>query len=147
MRSPLAIWLAYGFDTMPLSSNFRYPGDGSLMSQGLHIANRFAICKVCSPGNDAPARVRETANMGKPRQKVEQRHNYLRVWREFRKMTQEQLADLVGTNKSVISLLENSERGLSDKWARRLAAALKTSPGFLLDHGPLKEFGSCSVAG
>lgn len=51
-------------------------------------------------------------------------------------MTQEQLAEAVETDKSVISLLESGGRGLSDKWARRLAPALGTTPGFLLDHDP-----------
>jgi transcriptional regulator with XRE-family HTH domain len=51
-------------------------------------------------------------------------------------MTQEQLAIAVGTDKGVISLLESGSRGLSDKWLRRLAPILETSPGHLLDHDP-----------
>lgn len=62
--------------------------------------------------------------------------NYLRAWREFRRMTQEQLAEKVGTNANMISYLESGERGLSAKWLRRLAPALETSPGMLLDHDP-----------
>lgn len=62
--------------------------------------------------------------------------NHLRAWREFRKMTQEQLAEKAGTDKGVISLLEGGHRGLSDKWLRRLAPILGTQPGHLLDHDP-----------
>jgi len=62
--------------------------------------------------------------------------HFLREWREFRRMTQEQLAAAVETDKSVISLLESGSRGLSDKWARRLAPALGTTAGFLLDYDP-----------
>lgn len=51
-------------------------------------------------------------------------------------MTQEQLADAVGTDKGVISLLESGLRGLSGKWLRRLAPVLETTPGHLLDHDP-----------
>lgn len=51
-------------------------------------------------------------------------------------MTQEQLADRVGTAANVISLLESGERGLSHKWLLKLAPALGTTPGFLLDHSP-----------
>lgn len=51
-------------------------------------------------------------------------------------MTQEQLATAVGTDKGVISLLESGARGLSDKWLRRLAPVLETTPGHLLDHDP-----------
>lgn len=62
--------------------------------------------------------------------------NYLRAWREFRGLTQQQLADLVDTNANMIGYLESGERGLSAKWLRRLAPALETTPGMLLDHDP-----------
>lgn len=62
--------------------------------------------------------------------------NYLRAWREFRELSQEKLAELVGTTAGVISHLEAGERGLSAKWLRRLAPVLKTTPGHLLDHDP-----------
>lgn len=51
-------------------------------------------------------------------------------------MTQEQLASAVETTGAVISLLESGDRQLSPKWLRRLAPALGTTPGFLLDHDP-----------
>lgn len=62
--------------------------------------------------------------------------NHLAAWREYRKMTQAKLADAVGTNANMISMLENAERGLSAKWLRRLAPILDTTPGMLLDHNP-----------
>lgn len=62
--------------------------------------------------------------------------NNLRVWREFRKLTQAELAERVGTNANMIGYLESGERGLSAKWLRKLADALKTTPGMLLDHDP-----------
>lgn len=62
--------------------------------------------------------------------------NHLREWRTFRKLTQEQLAERVGTNPNMIQYLETGERGLSAKWLRRLAPALETTPGMLLDHDP-----------
>lgn len=62
--------------------------------------------------------------------------NFLRAWREFRGLTQEQLADAVGTNANMVQYLETGERGLSSKWLRRLAPVLKTTPGMLLDHDP-----------
>jgi transcriptional regulator with XRE-family HTH domain len=63
-------------------------------------------------------------------------HNHLREWREFRSLTQTQLAETIGTKGSVISLLESGSRSLSDKWLRRIAPALNTTPGHLLDHNP-----------
>lgn len=62
--------------------------------------------------------------------------NYLREWRTFRKLTQQQLAEAVGTNSNMIQYLETGERGLSAKWLRRLAPALDTTPGMILDHDP-----------
>lgn len=62
--------------------------------------------------------------------------HFLVEWREFREMTQELLAEKVGTDKSVISLLEDRKRGLSNKWLHKLARALKTTPGAILDYDP-----------
>lgn len=62
--------------------------------------------------------------------------NFLRAWREFREMTQAELAERVGTNQNMIGYLESGERGLSAKWLRKLAPALNTTPGHLLDHDP-----------
>src|SRR5580658_6026060 len=62
--------------------------------------------------------------------------NFLRAWREYRRMTQAQLAEAVDTTGAVISLLEAGHRGLSDKWLRKLAPVLGTSPGHLLDVDP-----------
>lgn len=62
--------------------------------------------------------------------------NHLRAWREMRGLSQEALATKIGTAGNVIGLLESGERGLSHKWLVKLAAALQTSPGFLLDYDP-----------
>lgn len=64
--------------------------------------------------------------------------NHLRAWMRHRKMTGAQLADAVGGNVTagMISDLANSKRQLSAKWLRRLAPALDTTPGHLLDHDP-----------
>jgi len=70
------------------------------------------------------------------KRKKTSRPNKLTAWREFRGLTQDELAALIGTNGSVISLLESGGRGLSLKWLIRLAPALKTTPGMLLDHDP-----------
>ncbi len=62
--------------------------------------------------------------------------NHLKAWREFREMSQETLAEKIGTTASQISMLETGDRGLSTKWLRKLAPALGTTPGHLLDHDP-----------
>lgn len=62
--------------------------------------------------------------------------NHLKAWREYRGLTQSELATKVGTNSNMIGYLESGERGLSAKWLRKLADALDTSPGMILDHDP-----------
>lgn len=62
--------------------------------------------------------------------------NHLQAWRAFRGKSQQQLADAVGTTQHQIAYLESGERGLSAKWLRKLAAALDTTSGMLLDHDP-----------
>ena len=62
--------------------------------------------------------------------------HYLREWRKFRNLTQQELADELGTSKSVISDMERGALQLSPKWLRRIAPVLKTQPGHILDHDP-----------
>ena len=64
--------------------------------------------------------------------------NRIRAWREFHKMSQEELAAACDppTTASVIDLIENYRFTPSQKWLRRLAPALKTMPGFLADIDP-----------
>lgn len=71
-----------------------------------------------------------------PKKTSKKATNHLRAWRELRGLTQEGLAEMVGTAGNVIGLLESGERGLSHKWLLKLAPALRTTPGFLLDHDP-----------
>lgn len=62
--------------------------------------------------------------------------NYLRQWREWKKLSQDELAAKAGTTKSVISLLENEKRPLSSKWLRLFAEIIGTRPGYILDIDP-----------
>jgi transcriptional regulator with XRE-family HTH domain len=100
----------------------------------LHIAIADASPLCCSFDKDRPGSRYHNVAMSKNRVLL----HYLKEWREFRGMTQEQLAAAIkpATNASVISLIESGNRRLSDKWARRLAPALKIAPGWLLDNDP-----------
>jgi transcriptional regulator with XRE-family HTH domain len=71
-----------------------------------------------------------------PRKAASKSVNHLRAWREYRQMTQDELAEKIGTAGNVISLLESGGRRLSDKWLYKLAPALRTRPGFLLEFDP-----------
>lgn len=100
------------------------------MALSLHTANPIASPNVCDPYDDSDSLAAHTAYM------AEEDRNYLKAWREFRGLSQEALADKVGTTKAVISLLENEKRPLSSKWLRKLAEALDSQPGHILDHDP-----------
>lgn len=62
--------------------------------------------------------------------------HYLKEWRKFRGLTQQELADALDTSKSVISDMERGELQLSPKWLRRIAPILQAQPGHILDHDP-----------
>lgn len=111
--------------------------DGWSVSHGSssHNANPNAREKVRNLHNDRRKVAAQYADMAKGK-KIARPKNHLRAWRVFRKMTLEALAEAVGTSKGQVSDLENGERGLTDKWAHRLARALRTKPGFLFDHDP-----------
>lgn len=78
----------------------------------------------------------QSHNVRMAKQPTKESVNYLRAWRERANLTQEELADKVGTAGNVIGLLESGERGLSGKWLRRLAPHLGTTAGHLLDYHP-----------
>ena len=84
---------------------------------------------VCYPCDDLSGVVCDNATM-------QSGTNYLRQWRKKARLTQEELAEKVGTTKAVISLLESEGRPLSAKWLRKLAEALNTTPGRILDVNP-----------
>ena len=57
--------------------------------------------------------------------------NRIKELREARGMTQEGLADAVGTSFQQISRLENGTRRLTVEWMRRIAGALAVHPAAL----------------
>lgn len=107
---------ALGVSAMPALSHI-VKADASPHFHSLSVGGRFRLSH----------NVRVTKNGGP---------NYLKAWREFREMSQEALAEKLGTTASMISMLETEQRGLSAKWLRRLAPALRTTPGHLLDLDP-----------
>lgn len=100
-----------------------------IMRRGIHHGYMIRKALVSRSRNDRIPSSDHSVAMSKPT-------HHLRAWREFRKLTQEQLAERVGTTKGVISHLETEKRDLSLKWLLKLAPALNTKPGFLIDHDP-----------
>lgn len=101
-----------------------------VMDASLHTANHIASPDVCGLRHDFLWHGLHNCTV------ASEERNHLRAWREKREMTQEELAEKVGTTKAVISLLENEKRPLSSKWLRKLAEALETQPGYILDYDP-----------
>lgn len=145
LRAPVATWLAYGCDS-PTSECSRFVSDfGFDMSRLLHFAIADTSPNCCNYVKDAISDLAQNVAMAKKakagkKKGVKHPPNFLVQWREYRKMTQEELAAAVKppTNASVISLLETRDRGLSNKWLTRLAPVLGTKRGRILDMNPFE---------
>lgn len=61
---------------------------------------------------------------------------YLREWRKHRQLTQEQLADRIGTSKGYLSDLERGVRRYNQDLLEALADALNCGPADLLMRDP-----------
>ncbi len=65
--------------------------------------------------------------------------HFLRAWRKYRGLTQEQLADRIGMSGSNISLLESGKQNYTQRILEELALALGTSPASLLTEDPVDQ--------
>lgn len=61
---------------------------------------------------------------------------YLREWREFRELTQQQLADRLETTAATISRIENKKRDYTGAFLQAAAYALNCNPGDLISRPP-----------
>ena len=118
------------------SASSVYPG-GVCIPKHSQIANKLAIAEIRNVGDDPTQPHSHTANMVDEDDK-NGGANHLRAWMLYRKVRGAELAERLGGNVTpgMISDLANSKRALSAKWLRRLAPALDTTPGMLLDHDP-----------
>ncbi|MEM1040870.1 MAG: helix-turn-helix transcriptional regulator [Pseudomonadota bacterium] len=67
---------------------------------------------------------------------LKQRRIFLREWREHRNLTQEQLADRIGTTKASISRIENLARDPQLGFLEAAAEALNCTPSDILSRDP-----------
>lgn len=108
---------------------------GVSITQKSQIANVLASAEFRNSWNDCDPIISHNANMIDEEDK-NGGENHLGAWMRYRKVNGAQLASELGKTPGMISDLVNSKRALSAKWLRRLAPALKTTPGMLLDHDP-----------
>lgn len=62
--------------------------------------------------------------------------HYIRAWRLYRQLSPQDLADRLGIPVDMITSWEAGLVEVSDKWLRKLAEVLSTTPGTLLDIDP-----------
>jgi transcriptional regulator with XRE-family HTH domain len=76
------------------------------------------------------------ANAVKSRQKSEHPGHYVREWREYRGLTQEQLAERIGKTHGAVSHLENGKSRYTQRMLEAIGEALSCEPGDLLTRDP-----------
>ena len=64
------------------------------------------------------------------------RRHFIKEWREFRELTQQQLAEMVDTDKASISRLEDLKQGYTQDSLEAIADALGTHAGNLIARLP-----------
>jgi transcriptional regulator with XRE-family HTH domain len=67
------------------------------------------------------------------------RRTYFREWREFRGLTQEQVADRLGTSKSAVSKMERGQSRYNQSSLEAWANALSCEPSDLIARPPPSE--------
>lgn len=77
--------------------------------------------------------------VGNPKRR---RRNFVRQWRKFRGLTQEQLADRLHTTKANISRIENLRQGYTWDFLEACAEVLGTEPAALLSQNLLETAAS-----
>ncbi len=69
----------------------------------------------------------------------QRRRHYIKEWREYRRLTQEQVADRIGISAPNFGRIENNRVPYSQDFLEMAADALMCEPWDLLNVNPLKE--------
>lgn len=75
-----------------------------------------------------------------PRQRI-----FLREWRKHRLLTQDQLADRIGVDRSYVSTIERGKRPYNQEFLEAAAYALGIEPADLLVRNPLDPTGYWTI--
>jgi transcriptional regulator with XRE-family HTH domain len=75
---------------------------------------------------------------------AKQRH-FIREWRKFRELTQEQLAERIGITKSYLSKIESGKKRYDQPFLEAAAVALRCEPADLIIRDPLDPEGIWSI--
>ena len=74
----------------------------------------------------------------RPRQKTKPRH-FIKAWRQYRHLTQEQLAERIGVTPGNVSHLENGHQNYTQPMLEAIADALQCTPADLLMRNPAQS--------
>jgi DNA-binding XRE family transcriptional regulator len=97
----------------------------------IQIGNPLSSAKVSIPDNDLNSTKVYAFGMDRIGPKKAIRW-YLKEWRAHLHLTQDQLAERLGTNKGQVSKLETGKQRFNDDWIACCAEALGIEPGDLL---------------
>jgi transcriptional regulator with XRE-family HTH domain len=67
------------------------------------------------------------------------RRTFIKQWREYRELTQDQLAERLETSKASISRIESGQQAYTQDFLEACAEALRTDPASLLMRDPTDE--------
>lgn len=70
------------------------------------------------------------------KKKGPRRRTHIADWRRHKNLTQDQLAEMLGTSKPTISRIENGESPYGQDFVEACAEALGIEPGDLIDRDP-----------
>lgn len=73
------------------------------------------------------------------RPKRVRRRTFIKKWREYRNLTQDELAERLETSKASISRVENGQQAYTQDLLEACADILKTTPAGLLEIDPTDE--------
>jgi transcriptional regulator with XRE-family HTH domain len=114
-----------------ITSDTEYSATPNIQSSGLsRVVARPRLEPMPKSGPHRKLQKRQPRQWGK---------NSVKSWRVFRNLTVEQLSDLTGLSTGNISAIENRRQGYSDESLEKLAHALRTTPGALLDVDPMAD--------
>lgn len=79
------------------------------------------------------------------RPKRQRRRTFIKQWREYRDLTQDALAERLGTSKASISRIETGDQAYTQDFLEACADALRTDPASLLMRDPTDDEAVWSV--
>lgn len=71
--------------------------------------------------------------------------HFIREWRKFRELTQEQLAERIGISKSYVTKIESGKRRYDQPFLEAAAEVLRCEPADLIIRDPLDPEGIWSI--